>query len=709
MALAITCLAGRTETWTPVGQAQWTEGALTGIYSNYNKTWNVNVERSDDRPKVFRLQPYSNHTMGSSWLYDNVYVYIHCDNANAVYIDYFKFKYTKNSWTSWYYHVFQRCPENGFDSRYYGKITDENTIEFPIGAFSVTDNTSSSTLNQPASDARLSTYVHKIIFPDGVLDYTPEPENWVNIGHGEWEDPIAVTSDGDPLIAGVDVEKSTDNPSIYRIINPSGQTYININAEDPAKVYVSPYEATSGDDVWTITQNCTENGQNGSQYGTLDNGKIVIPAEYFTATSTLNPGSAVTGSAGRNCVLTLPDGFDNPLPEDYGVFMGIVAFNNRVTTKPISQLDQISKDDFTSFVDDLQMGNATLLYYAVDQSINMLESQTFPSNLSNAVLVTFTDGLDQGSLAMKPEHRTSKGYASYLAERIPQTAIQGIPLTAYAIGLKSNDVVDDELFMYNLASLSSKSDDEDNPDNPYISTVEDIDGLQKQLTDLYDSLNKQISKRVVTISVPMMSHGDLYRYTLDGAADDVTKSQIWFEGTFNIDNKSLENVTYHGFTSATGSTIATVQDDINVKIILNDCRNLEGGLLQVNNTEFDQWIYIPSHDKWGHNDENAKGGDVTVEDIKSSMAILFALDCSTSLGDLFPLVQETAKSFILRLAGAEVSDSGFDYIWDEKTGSFDINDPDVEIYNLMGAKVTNPSSGIYIYRKGNLMKKVMVP
>ena len=131
--------------------------------------------------------------------------------------------------------------------------------------------------------------------------------------------------------------------------------------------------------------------------------------------------------------------------------------------------------------------------------------------------------------------------------------------------------------------------------------------------------------------------------------------------------------------------------------------------LQVNNTEFDQWIYIPSHDKWGHNDENAKGGDVTVEDIKSSMAIIFALDCSTSLGDLFPLVQETAKSFILRLAGAEVSDSGFDYIWDEKTGSFDINDPDVEIYNLMGAKVTNPSSGIYIYRKGNLMKKVMVP
>lgn len=246
-------------------------------------------------------------------------------------------------------------------------------------------------------------------------------------------------------------------------------------------MYVSPYEATSGDDVWTITQNCTENGQSGSQYGTLDNGKIVIPAEYFTATSTLNPGSAVTGSAGRNCVLTLPDGFDNPLPEDYGVFMGIVAFNNRVTTKPISQLDQISKDDFTSFVDDLQMGNATLLYYAVDQSINMLESQTFPSNLSNAVLVTFTDGLDQGSLAMKPEHRTSKGYASYLAERIPQTAIQGIPLTAYAIGLKSNDVVDDELFMYNLASLSSKSDDEDNPDNPYISTVEDIDGLQNSL------------------------------------------------------------------------------------------------------------------------------------------------------------------------------------------------------------------------------------
>ncbi|MDE6002676.1 MAG: hypothetical protein K2G76_04190, partial [Prevotella sp.] len=368
---------------------------------------------------------------------------------------------------------------------------------------------------------------------------------------------------------------------------------------------ISSYSVTNSQGVKTvITQNCPENGLNGSQYGTLSNGKITIPGDYFIA-SVPSTGETMTCDASRKCVITLPDGFDNPLPEDNGVFMGIIAFNDEIARKPISLLNNDTKEDFTSFVDGLQMGNATLLYYAVDQAVSSMKSQTFPENLSNAVLVTFTDGLDQGSLAMKPEHRSSKGYASYLADIIGQTTIQGCPLEAYAIGLKSDDVYDDELFMYNLQSIASNDNN--------ISPVSNITEMQQKLTNLFENLNRQTTQRIVTIKVPMMSHGDKYRFTLDKSRNSATSSNVWFEGVFNIDNMSLEDITYHGFTSISGTTIVAKQEGIKLLFTLNDCRDLDGGTLDVSQDGIDQWQYIPSRDIWNHNIENAKKEAIDIQ------------------------------------------------------------------------------------------------
>lgn len=704
LVLLISAAICKAETWTPVGQVQWTEGALTGYSSKYNKTWNVSVERSDLNAQVYRLQPYASHPLINVYngtdKYDNVYVILNVENPQAIYIEYYKFNHDGG----YYYHIFQRCPENGADNKYYGKITSNNTIEFPIGSFAIKENTNASNISSIPSDAKYSTCVHKIVFPEGVLDYVPQEETWVNIGKGEWVDPFW-TYNNEPSRKEVDIEKSTLNPDKYRL-RPF-EEYVIIHAENPSVIYVTPYTHTntSGTAI-TITQNCKENDLSGSQYGTLENGKIVIPGNYFVKTWS---GGTETCDASRSCIITLPDGFDNPLPEDNGVFMGIIAFNEEVTRKQISFLNENTKADFTSFVDGLEMSNATLLYYAVDQAINSMQAQSFPENLSNAILVTFTDGLDQGSLAMKPEHRTSRGYASYLADRIAQTSIQGCPLEAYAIGLKGNDVVDDELFMYNLSSLASKSKTEGGTDNEYISSVNNITELQQQLTTLYNNLDKQTTQRVVSIKVPMMSHGSIYRYTLDidRETQSVTDSEIWFEGTFNIDNLSLENVTYHGFTSTSGTTINTTQEGIRLKFDITDCRTSDGELLPIDNDKIDQFEYLPTHDKWQPNVEKIKAGDVKVEDIKSSVAIMFALDCSTSLGDLFPLVKTTANSFINQLAGAN-DESVIEDVIVNRDETLDINDPSVEIYNLQGVRVSNPTSGIYICRKGNLVKKILV-
>ncbi|MDE5608273.1 MAG: hypothetical protein K2I64_05005 [Muribaculaceae bacterium] len=140
---------------------------------------------------------------------------------------------------------------------------------------------------------------------------------------------------------------------------------------------------------------------------------------------------------------------------------------------------------------------------------------------------------------------------------------------------------------------------------------------------------------------------------------------------------------------------------------LNDCRDINGDILDVEQNGIDQWQYIPSRDIWNHNVENAKADDIDIQNIKSSVAIMFALDCSTSLGDLFPLVQSTANSFIDRLAGGD-GGAGIDRIVIDSNISIDISDPDVEIYNLQGIRVLNLIKGIYICRKGNIVKKIFI-
>lgn len=712
LSLLISLLASRAETWTPVGQAEWTEGALTGFGTVHNQTWSVLVERSDERPQVFRMQPYVNKVIKlnsyyvRTFRYDNVYVYLHTENPNAVYFEnyrYYNAYYNDNTDNYYYYYyVYQKCIENGFDTKYYGKVTENNTIEFPVGSFAVEgesfDSNNPSPISSPSSSAKYSTCIHRIVFPEGVLGHTPEPETWVSIGQGRWEDPFwTLLPDGEPVIRDITIEKSVTHPNNYRA-KVFGEEYVTIFTGNPSKVYISPYTHTNtSGNIITVTQDCAENGRSGSRYGTLSNGRVTIPGDCFVMAD--QAGTTATGSSSRKCEITFPGGFDDPLPEDNGVFMGIVAFNDEIHSKQISRLDESTREDFTSFVDGLGMTDATLLYYAVDQAIGSMKAQTFPDNLSNAVLVTFTDGLDQGSLAMKPEHRTSRGYASYLSGLIGQTAIQGHPLEAYAIGLMSDDVYDDELFTYNLQSLASSEDK--------VLPVNNIAELQQKLSDLFDNLDRQTTQRVVTIKVPMMSHGDKYRFTLDHSKDGATESDVWFEGVFNIDDMSLENITYNGFTSTSGLTLTARQEGIRILFTLTDCRGLDGGILNVDKDGIDQWQYISSRDIWNHNKENAKAEDIDIQNIKSSVAVMFALDCSTSLGDLFPLVKSTANSFINRLAGVD-DGTGIGGISTEDDEEIDINDPDVRIYNLQGVRVDGKAPGLYIVSKGSRARKMLI-
>lgn len=688
------------ETWTPVGTVQWTEGALTGRNSDYNKTWDVSVERSTTRPSVFRLQPYASNPfsdLGSSYMADNVYVYLHTENPNQVYIEYYIYFcfYSASDYFN-YSHVWQRCPENGFDSRFYGKIIDDTIIEFPEGCFTVDNLSISTKRTTPSSYSKNSISIHKIVFPKGILDYHPEPETFVNVGKGLWGDCFF----GSYKAKEVSYERSTTRPDVFCTTPYSNidNTSVLIHTESPLKVWLEPFVVSN----YKITQQCRENDVDASKYGTMTNGIIEIPSEYFNVTE-LSTNQTQTIS-GEKLVITLPEGYNIPKEDDGGIFMGIISFNDKIDSLSINLLNKYTEPRFTDFVDNMEMANATLLYYAVDQAITTLAKPEYPDNLSNAMIITFTDGLDQGSLAMAPEHLTSRNYAQYLSDRISSTKIQGVPLQAYTIGLMSSDVADEDLFEQNLRSLAS--------DSTKNHSVSDIDGVQKELTKIYKDLYKQTSKRVISVTVPMMSHGDVYRFTLDGTVDKekVNDSKLWIEGVFDITDFSLNNVTYHGFTSASGSKIKAEREGVYITFTFNDCRDENEEALDIEKNAIDQWTYISSNNTWQHNVENDKDGKINIEDIRTSAAVMFVLDCSRSLGDLFPILKQTANSFIDRLAGGDGGITGIDKVvpHNETDDEGIVSDAPVEYYNLQGVKISHPEKGLYIRRQGNNTQKVLI-
>lgn len=140
------------------------------------------------------------------------------------------------------------------------------------------------------------------------------------------------------------------------------------------------------------------------------------------------------------------------------VYMGIVGFNQKLYHKPIDVLASSTSRLFTDYVNNLSSADGTLLYYAVDYALDMMKSKTYDTPLTSVNLITFTDGLDQGSLMMNESYSTEEQYLNALSSKIQTTRVKGLPLTAYSIGLRGSDVSNYNMFKNNLNKLASSSD-----------------------------------------------------------------------------------------------------------------------------------------------------------------------------------------------------------------------------------------------------------
>ena len=336
-----------------------------------------------------------------------------------------------------------------------------------------------------------------------------------------------------------------------------------------------------------------------------------------------------------------------PKPEDNtpakeGLYLGIVGFNDQLYTMPLGLLNQSTKHNFIEYVDGLTMQNGTILYHAVNSAITSLSEAKIPENLVNVSVVTFTDGLDQGSYVLS--EGTYNSGAEYLAavnSKITNNIVGGLNISAYSIGVRGSDVGDVAAFQQNLNMLSS------NPSNVY--EVNGMDEASVMFAEIAQQLNHQNTLYNVTLKLPAQEPNTRIRFTFDNVTE-ASASQHYIEGTYvrNGGNGQLIDIVYYGLNCMSGSTVIASSEGINDSFTF---QNLTWDNGSQNLTEFvQQWYWIESNNTWQINSEfDSSDNTETYEEYKSAM-IMLVLDCSSSLGDDFIKMKTAANQFIETLS-----------------------------------------------------------
>lgn len=327
-----------------------------------------------------------------------------------------------------------------------------------------------------------------------------------------------------------------------------------------------------------------------------------------------------------------------------GLYVGVLGFNETlIDMGDMSFLTPNTKDGFTSFVDGLTTKKNTLLYYGVDKGLDKITSTALPSDLTNVAIVTFTDGLDQGSLPMVDyKYATRDEYRDYLKGRIKSTEVQGLPLTAYTIGLRGGDVTDYTAFTNNLKSLASQDD--------FAMEVNNMSDVNQRFQDIATQLINVTKTLTMRIKFPKLDDGQVYRFTFDNVTN-AANSKVYIEGTLNARNNTLNNIKYVGLTCSSGTSLQGTADGVmNVVFEFENIKATGGELISLD--YINEYYYTGGY--WQVNSE-FKGEDLQVNVKFSSAAIMLVLDCSSSLqsnGDKFTEMKKHVKSFIETLAQA---------------------------------------------------------
>jgi hypothetical protein len=337
-----------------------------------------------------------------------------------------------------------------------------------------------------------------------------------------------------------------------------------------------------------------------------------------------------------------------------GIYLGVIGFNQQLHVKPITRLDATAIQETKQFIDNLQLGGATLLYHAVNTSLDMLASSGIPMDLINVSIVNFTDGLDEGSYTMNSNYSSGAQYLQAVTQRIRNERIHGDTIMAHTIGTQGNDVYSYDLveFLNNLNGISSL------PSEEYVHYVTDFSEVQAYFREIAENLHQQSINSTLTLYLPVPDPNTRIRFCLDittpppHAPDEVLQSEHYIEGVYvnSSDGKGvLTGVQYVGMSSTSGNTVTAVSMDPPFAVFKFE------GMRDTNNNNFtdstianlQEWKYNINANAWIHNSEWTNSGNTEVTNDYYSSLIMLNLDCSESLGaQKFRDLKTYAKEFV---------------------------------------------------------------
>lgn len=330
---------------------------------------------------------------------------------------------------------------------------------------------------------------------------------------------------------------------------------------------------------------------------------------------------------------------DNPVEtyNESNLYIGVIGFNDHLnfmgtSTRhfyPIS-----SSSDIEWFISNLSMSNGTLLYYSVDSAINFLEKVQFPNDVETVSLITFTDGLDQGSGVMNPNYTSASSYLDAVNNKIRNVCVNGRSINAYSIGIAGSDVTDKTQFVANLNKLASS------PQN--VTEVTDMSAVQNRFKKLAYEI-KSILQSETTLKITTPYTGTKIRFTFDDV-NNATNSKSYLEGIYK--DGCLTDIKYVGCSAANGSSVTAKQNGIHSSLSFVSLKGYQGA--EVDPHMVQQWEYVPSISGWQINSEFEQKFETTYS--KSSV-IMLVLDCSSSLSDKFPYMKQSVVEFLNILNG----------------------------------------------------------
>lgn len=301
-----------------------------------------------------------------------------------------------------------------------------------------------------------------------------------------------------------------------------------------------------------------------------------------------------------SCTGNVPNGPGESHSET-GMYVGITAFSDNVKfyQGAESRYNVLTKNNsayYSSFINSLSMGDATVLYYAVDNNLNYLANSKFPDDLSSVNIITFTDGLDQGSRALDKQDGNNgyaandDSYVSAIHKKLQNIKVGGVPITAYAIGIRGTDVQGDaaKTFSDNLVNLSSAKEN--------AMEVSNMDEVNAKFKEIAESLYKKSESRDLTITIPMPSENEKERFTFDDVTD-ATSSTCYLEGVYS--KGALTNITYVGCMSNSGSRVVE-ESAGGVKIKFNFVNFTDDKGEAISTTHMQQWHMGANQRHMGH-------------------------------------------------------------------------------------------------------------